>query len=180
MFEFDKPFILSSTPETGPLYQYLYKLVEYMNVSLNHIDPAQIEKESFAKSVKEIAGDPVDNAMGIFRAFVQRTTAADDIEVDDGSMNLTLNLRKYMGLVFLHIGPTMANIPISNDPTDLTTIPFTYRPMNNETMDWTDPNGERYRLYVYTNGGVKIRNYNSTLRSSITTNIHMVFPAANL
>lgn len=173
MFQFDRPLILSTDKDTGPIYQYLYKLVEYMNIALNHIDPEQIENGAAESSVS------ANNAVEILKAFVASTTAAEDLTTDNGTMSITLNLRKYMGLVFVHVGPTMSNIPV-NDTTDLNPIPATYRPMKLETMDWTDPDGDRYRLSIYANGNVKIHNYGSTLKSSIVTNIHMVFPAANL
>lgn len=179
MFNLDKPNTFESTPETARVYEYLWKSVEYMNMALNAIDPAQIEGKALSRIVKEIVGTPAQNAPDIFNAFVHRTTANEDVTTTSGSMSITLNLRKYMGLVFVHVGPTMSNIPV-NDTTDLNPVPAIYRPMKLETMDWTDPDGDRYRLSIYANGNVKIHNYGSTLKSSIVTNIHMVFPAATL
>jgi len=179
MFQLDKPNMLEALPETKPVLEYLWKAAEYMNMALNAIDPKQIDGNALARAVKEIIGTPAENAPGIFQAFVRQTTATEDVTTDDGTMSITLNLRKYMGLVFVHVGPTMSNIPV-NDTTDLNPVPAIYRPMKQETMDWTDPDGDRYRLSIYANGNVKIHNYGSTLKSSIVTNIHMAFPAATL
>lgn len=179
MFHLDKPNMFASTPETMPILDYLWKAVDYMNMALNAIDAAQMDRDSLKQVIKDAGTGEQAAPNDIFRAYASRMTFSEDMEVDDGSMSITLNLRKYMGLVFIHVGPTMSNIPV-NTTTDLGTLPDDYKPAKLETMDWTDPNGERYRLHVYANGNVKIQNFNNTLNSSITTNIHMVFPAATL
>lgn len=160
MFQYERPNIPVSSPETAPLYNYLYRFVEYCNVMLNHIGADQIE------DMRECV-----------RSFVNGNDSVAEISVNTGSADAGIRVRRVMGMVFLHIG-NMTNVP-SGDST-LTTLPPEYRPSQDETYDYTTATWQYFRVTVKSTGDVVIHSYSSSTQATVDSNIRMIYPAANI
>ena len=164
MIFLEKPYSFLSTKYTSGLYEYLYKLVEKLNIELNSIDPDQIEREKLVSFIQKATeeGASVTNRM--------------EIPVS-GSNNLAMTIvaRKTSGIVFLTIG-NMAYVP-ANTTTTLTTLPKTYWPQQTEYLDYATPGGNAFRFTVAKNGTVSVQNYSNTLSASIDSQVRMAYPA---
>ncbi len=160
MFQFERTNIPVSSPETAPLYNYLYRFVEYCNVMLNHISADQIDDR--ADFVHQILGD---------------SGAEAAVPVDGASVTGKMRVQKVSGLVFLRIGQ-MEDVP-SGDST-LTTLPATYRPAQDEIYDYHTPTGQAFRLTVKSGGTVIIHSYSATTLATVDSQIRMVYPAATI
>lgn len=160
MFQYDRPLILSHAPETGPIYDYLFKFVEYCNVMLNNIAPDQLA-----------------SAHDIIDSFIDATSSTADITINAGNMGGTVTARKELGLVFLNIGK-MTAVP-SGDST-ITVLTPGYRPAMDESVDYVSPTGQALRVTVASNGKVTVHSYASSTQATIDARIRMVYPAANI
>ena len=160
MFQYERPNIPAVSPETAPLYNYLYRFVEYCNVMLNHIAPDQID--SRVRFVHEIMGD---------------SESATAVPVDGASVTTKIRVQKVSGIVFLRIGG-MKDVP-SGDSI-MTTLPAEYRPAQDEVYDYTTPDGEAFRFTVKSSGTVAVHSYSSSTLSTVDSQVRMVYPAANI
>lgn len=160
MFKYDRPLSISVPEGTGPLFEYLFKFVEYCNVMLNAIAPDQLAS----------AHDIVD-------AFVSATSASAGISINAGSMSGAMSVRKELGIVFLDIGE-LTSVP-SGDST-ITVLTAGFRPAQDETVDYVSPTGQALRVTVTSTGKVIVHSYSSSTQATIDARIRMVYPAANL
>lgn len=160
MFNYDRPLAISVPEGTGPLFEYLFKFVEYCNVMLNDITPDQLAS----------AHDIVDS-------FIAATSANADISVNSGSMQCFVTVRKQLGLVFLDIGE-MTSVP-SGDST-ITILTPAYRPARDEIIDYVSPTGQTLRVTVTSTGKVIVHSYAGSTQATIDARIRMVYPAANI
>lgn len=160
MFQYERTNIPAFSPETAPLYNYLYRFVEYCNVMLNHI-----------------SADQLDSPMDILRAFTEQSDMDAALPVNSGTMETKVRVQKTMGIVFLRIGQ-MTNVPPGDS--SLTTLEAPYRPQQDEVYDYTTPDGKAFRLTVKSGGTVVIHSYSATTLATVDSQIRMVYPAANI
>ena len=158
MFNYDRPLAISAPEGTGPLFEYLFKFVEYCNVMLNHITP-----------------DQMDSIRDLFRSFASEAEAEAAFPVNSGSMETKIRVRKVMGIVFLEIGE-MTSVPSGDS--SLTSLTSNYRPAQDEKYDYTTPDGKAFRFTVKSTGTVTVHSYSSSTLSSVDSNVRMVYPAA--
>lgn len=163
-FFLDKPYSFLSTTETAGLYEYLYKMVEKMNIELNDIDPDQLNEAKLKEFIQKTTGITVD----VPSKMTILVSGSNNFE-------LTITVRKKAGIVFLTVGD-MAYVPVNTD-TDLTVLPKPYWPTQTEYCDYQTPSGEKFRLTVAENGTVTLHNYGTSLSASIDSHIRMSWPA---
>jgi len=158
MFKYDRPLVLTPNPDTGTVYDYLFKFVEYCNVMLNYITPDQIAESD-----------------DIIRAFAENSQNTAFYPVNSGSIGGKVSVRKYMGLAFFEIGP-LTGVP-TGDST-LTILPPESRPFQDEVCDYTSPDGKAFRLTVTSTGKVIIHSYSVSTLATVDSHIRMVYPAS--
>lgn len=160
MFQYERPNIPVPSPETGPLYNYLYRFVEYCNVMLNHI-----------------GADQIDNVEDLLKSFAASSEDEAPFFVNSGSTKTKIRARKVTGIVFLQIG-AMESVP-SGDTT-LTTLSEAYRPAQDEICDYTTPDGKAFRITVKSSGTVIIHSYSTSTLPTVDSNVRMIYPTANI
>lgn len=158
MFHYDRPLAISAPEGTGPLFEYLFKFVEYCNVMLNSITPDQIAESD-----------------DIIRNFVKNSQETVLYSANSGSTHSEMDVRKYMGLVFLEIG-TMTGVPTGD--TALTILSPPYRPLQDEVCDYTSPDGKAFRVTVTSTGKVILHSYSVSTLATVDSHIRMVYPAS--
>lgn len=158
MFNYDRPLAISAPEGTGPIFEYLFKFVEYCNVMLNYITPDQIAEFDV-----------------LIRSFAENSQKSASYPINSGSTGGKISVRRHMGLVFLEIGE-MTGVP-SGDTT-LTILTPDCRPLQDEVCDYTTPDGKAFRLTVTSSGKVIIHSYSVSTLSAVDSHIRLVYPAS--
>lgn len=160
MFQYERPNIPVPSPETGPLYNYLYRFVEYCNVMLNHIGV-----------------DQIDNVEDLLKSFAASSEDEAPFFVNSGAMETKIRVYKVAGIVFLQIG-AMKSVPSGDSA--LTTLSEPYRPAQDEIYDYITPDGNAFRVTVKSSGTVIIHSYSASTLAAVDSNMRMIYPAANI